>query len=81
MEEVAFQELVAKELQRAREKFPPIHSRHEAYAVMREELEEFWELCRKWKGEPAIGDRKLLRELVQIAAMAQRSAEDLGVVG
>jgi len=71
-----FQEMVTDELEEAREKFGPIHSGHEAYAVILEELQEFWEACRKWKGERY--GVHALKELVQIAAMAQRTAEDLG---
>jgi hypothetical protein len=46
---------------------------HEAYAVILEELDEFWDEVRKKEHCP----EKMLRELIQIAAMAQRAAEDL----
>lgn len=76
-----FSELVQAELQRARAKFGPIHSMHEGKAVIEEELEEFWECTRSWKGdEPAQIKMNALKELVQIAAMAQRTAEDLGFI-
>lgn len=62
---------VEKELERARIKHPtPIHSPHEGYAILLEEVREvekevFW------------GERKGLKaELIQVAAMAQRMAED-----
>ena len=71
-----FQKLTALELARARAKFGPINSGHEGYAVIREELEEFFDLCREWKGEN--WGPLALKELIQIAAMAQRTAEDLG---
>lgn len=68
---IPFENRVALELTRARQKHStPIHSPHEGYAVLLEEVREvekevFW------------GDRKGLRdELVQVAAMAQRMAED-----
>lgn len=65
---------VADELARAREKHrTPIHSAHEGYAVLLEELDEV-------KAEVFHGDRTKLRaELVQVAAMAQRMAEDLSL--
>ena len=72
--------LVADELWRARKKFPPINSVHEGYAVIREELDEFWELVRR---KPEFGlcvealNELRVAELVQVAAMCQRTAEDV----
>lgn len=37
------EELIKTELERANEKFPQFHSRHEAYGVMLEELQEMLE--------------------------------------
>ncbi len=55
-----------------------LNSAHEAYAVILEELDEFWEQVRMKREvrDPAA----MLTELVQIAAMAQRAAEDLGLI-
>lgn len=68
---LAFRELVRNEIESARIKHPtPIHSPHEGYAILLEEVREvekevFW------------GERKGLKaELIQVAAMAQRMAED-----
>lgn len=72
-----FQRLAAAELARARRKHPgKQHSLHEGYAVLLEEVEEFWDevKLRTSERDPA----NVLSELVQIAAMAQRTAEDLG---
>lgn len=69
---------VAGELARARAAHAPLNSAHEAYAVLLEELDEFWDEVRK---RQATRDRAHMRaELVQIAAMAARAAEDLGLV-
>jgi hypothetical protein len=38
---------VAQELARARETHAPMHSHHEGYAVILEELDELWEVCRR----------------------------------
>lgn len=70
-----FPEFVRDELVQARKLHPPIHSLHEGYAVLLEEVDELWEQVRMKKEKRdmfTIG-----KELVQIAAMAQRMAEDL----
>jgi hypothetical protein len=78
---MTFSQLVQAELQRARKKFGPIHSMHEGKAVIEEELEEFWEVARSWKGGTSKSLKQIaLTELTQIAAMAQRTAEDLGFI-
>jgi len=72
---VGFEERVRRELKRAREIHPRIGSGHEGWAVLMEELEEFWEEVRK---KPAARDLgKMVEELVQVGAMAQRVAEDV----
>lgn len=69
-----FHALQAQELIEARTKHPKkFGSFHEAYAVILEEVDEFWDNVRK----DAVED--MLAELVQVAAMAQRAAEDLGL--
>lgn len=70
---------VALEIDRARLKHTqPINSLHEGYAVILEELDEFWAMVRMQTKDrdPA----KLLEELIQVAAMAARTAEDLKLV-
>ena len=74
-----FRELVTIELARARSKHTDIHSLHEGYSVLLEEVDELWEEVKKRREKR---NQKALRmELVQIAAMAQRMAEDCGVLG
>ena len=72
-----FRTRVWRELADAREKYPtPFCSLHEAYAVLLEEVEEFWIVVR----EKNQSEEAALTELIQIAAMAQRAAEDLQMV-
>ena len=52
---------IEAEIQRARSRFPPFHSQHEAYAVILEELDEYWEKVRR--------DQDGRSELIQVAAM------------
>lgn len=68
-----FVELVEAELRRARLKNHAMRTRHEALAVILEEFEEFKAEVFKREADPA----ELLAELVQVAAMCQRAAEDL----
>jgi hypothetical protein len=69
-----FVRAVAEELQRARERQKPFNSLHEAYAVLLEEMEEFWEEVRlKCENRDPL---RILQELVQIASVCQSVAED-----
>ena len=73
-----FAELVSIELARAREKFPRFNSAHEGYAVILEEMDELWALVVL---KSTLRSREqMLEEATQIAAMAQRFAEDIGLV-
>jgi hypothetical protein len=74
-----FQEMVAGELENARRAHAPMNSPHEAYSVILEEVCEFWdEVKKKAKDRDDLG---MLAELVQIAAMAERAAVDLELIG
>lgn len=68
----------ASEADRAREKHKPMNSHHEAYAVILEELDEYWEEVRKKASER--DPQAMLTELTQIAAMCVRTAVDLGLL-
>lgn len=71
---MSFANLVDTELKRARSKHPgKQHSLHESYGVILEEVDEFWDLVKSQKPDK----EHVLSELVQIAAMCQRAAEDL----
>jgi ribosome-binding protein aMBF1 (putative translation factor) len=74
----AFPDRMAVELQTARAKHPSINTHHEAYSIILEEIDEYWEEVRRKK--EARSQAYMLSELVQIAAMCQRAAEDLGLV-
>lgn len=84
---MTFNEMVDAELARARDKFPePAHIPHNwtrgmiahyFYAVIKEELDEVWELVKSQHGSTD----EMISELVQVAAMCRRFAEliDMGV--
>lgn len=72
---MTFQELVTLELDRARFGNKPINSLHEGYAVILEELDEFWAELKKNSRDRDL--KNCVVELVQIAAMAQRTCEDI----
>ena len=75
---VTFAVSVAEELASARKQHKPINSTHEGYAVMLEEMDEFWDEVKKKSRDRDRG--QMLRELVQLGAMAQRCAEDTGLI-
>lgn len=71
-----FQSLVSAELTRAQIKHPkPLQNSHHAYAVILEELEEFWDEVRKQRHnrDPLL----MLSELSQISALCARAAQDV----
>lgn len=73
--------LQTEALKKAREKHAPMQTRHEAYAVILEELDEFWEQVKNGGNEtPSVDNEKLTKELVHVAAMCQRAAEDLNLL-
>lgn len=75
----AFQKAVREELQFARKKYPkPFVDAAHGYAKILEEVDEYWDECRVRDAEQ--DKLKMLKELVQISAMAQRTAEDLGLI-
>jgi len=64
-----------RELCRARDAHPKFNSDHEGWAVIKEELDELWDEIKKKKEKR--NRRFLLKESIQIAAMAMRYASDL----
>lgn len=70
----SFPQLQAAELHSAQSHHPPLKSAHEGYAVILEELDEVWALVKLKESKRDY--IKLRAELVQVAAMAQRMAEE-----
>ena len=66
---------VEAELARAIAEYPPMNSAHEAYAVLKEEVEEFWAEVKKQPS--AVDKEKMRKELIQVAAMAIRTIIDV----
>ena len=65
---------VILELHKAIQKFPPMISPHEGYAIILEELDELWEQVKQKQPQP----KALMRqEAKQVAAMALRFMADL----
>ena len=69
---------VAAEMRSAREKHGPKASAHEAYAVILEEVEEFWDEVKK--KSQARCHANMATELVQIAAAALLALTDLDLI-
>ncbi len=70
-----FEQRVREEVESACSKHGPINSVHEGYSVILEEVDEFWDWVKMKRSnrDPV----EMLTELVQIAAMAQRTAQDV----
>ena len=67
---------IDQEMNQARQKYGPFNSTHEVYGVLKEEVDEFWDLVKlKHKG-PAEKDR-MIHELMQVAAIAQRAMNEI----
>jgi len=64
---------VGAEVERAERLFPAMNSPHEGWAVIREELDELWDLVRKDYGTGP----QAREEAIQVAAMAVRYVLDL----
>ncbi len=75
-----FSNIVAEELARARSCFPrPQVSAHEGFALLKEEIDELWDIV-KLKPHDRDPDA-MFKELVQIAAISQRMAEEIVLGG
>ena len=69
---------IVHEAHRAGSLFPPMHSPHEAEAVIREEFDEYWDEVKKHNtSKPDRDTRPRQREeLIQLAAMCMRALID-----
>jgi hypothetical protein len=74
-----FQEDVRVELMTSRLRYRPMASAHEGWAVLREEVDELWDEVKRKPSQR--NSASMYNELVQIAAMAQRMAEDICMTG
>ena len=59
----------------AQEKYPPMNSPHEGYAVILEELDELWELVKQ--KQDSHNHAAMRKEAMQVAAMAIRFMVEL----
>ena len=66
---------IEAEYNAASSKYPAFHSTHEGYAVIKEEVDELWDLVKANKG--IAGNDTMKQEAIQIAAMALRFIKDL----
>lgn len=66
---------IEKEVSRAQQLHKPLNSAHEAYSVILEEVDEFWDEVKKKRSKR--DKTKMREELIQIAAMACRTILDV----
>lgn len=69
---------VMNELVSAVMDFPPMHSGHEGFAILKEEVDELWDEVRA-KNDGSDQDRtaRMRKEAIQVAAMALRFIHDV----
>ena len=66
---------IEEEYLRASELYPDLHSNHEGYAVIKEEVDELWDEIKKSKDTK--GNVRMQHELIQIGAMVVRFLDNL----
>lgn len=76
MIDALIKELALKEAKDARDKYGPFNSSHEAYAVLKEEIDEAWDIIKK-KTKTTNDKLDLRIELIQVAAVALRFATEI----
>ena len=76
MDWIDARDAVYNEAHRAAGKWPPMHSQHEAYAVIKEEFDEYWVEVQKG-GSKSRDPIALRTELIHTAAMCLRTLHDL----
>jgi hypothetical protein len=78
LNESPFARKVREELRYARGKHAPHRSPHESYAVLLDQMDRLWAAVRSKAGTGC--HDVMLAEVARVAAMAQRFAEDLGLI-
>ena len=73
-----FPNLMYSEFRRALQEHKPMSNAHEAFANIKEHLDEFWDEVKKKKIDRI--DSALLTELVHMATMCWRAAIDLDLI-
>jgi hypothetical protein len=69
---------VMAEVMRATSMYLPLNSPHEAYSVIKEEFDEFWDEVKAYNLRKGRDTRPRMREeLIQLAAMAIRAVTDV----
>jgi hypothetical protein len=66
---------IETEFLRASDLYPDLHSNHEGYAVIKEEVDELWDEIKKSKDTK--GNERIRHELIQIGAMVVRYLDNL----
>ena len=75
MKKAAVSAEVVIELERAMAQYAAMHSPHEGWAIIREELDELWDEVRVKDAQRSV--QRMRQEAVQVAAMAMRFVLDV----
>lgn len=68
---------IACELFAAQRTYPPFHSAHEGFSILKEEVDELWDAVRWKQGLSERREELMKQEAIQVAAMALRFLFDL----
>lgn len=68
--------IIQIEASMSREKYGPFNSTHEGYAVLKEEVEELWDLVKKSNQDGDLSE-EMIKELTQICAVSYRMANEI----
>ena len=77
MQRIKALELVARELTRAQQKWPPFNTNHEGHSIIEEEFDELWDEIKANRPDyHGYFDSAMQKEATQLAAMALRFLVD-----
>lgn len=70
--------LICAEYEKATQQWPPFNSLHEGFAVLKEEVDELWDVVRTHQNKRS--NDKMIKECKQIAAMALRIMKEVDIL-
>jgi hypothetical protein len=76
---VTFSREIFEEMAQTSLKFPPFNSDHEGFAVLKEEVDELWDVVKLNKSKHPERAVLMRKECIQVGAMALRFLHDMKI--